>query len=645
MENHDVTRTLRYLCWMLVLAGALASLRVASSRWSSETANRAVEIVVDWDEVRGLAEVTGTPTDEALRLFYAAGARGLAIGEDTLASLQAVRRIELLPPTTPGITRIRVSEALLFGRIAGSLRAKWGIEAVAEGDVLSVPVAWTDLAGLGIGLPADVVTASRKAGLEPVARILNFEGAQDASITAVARDLGASMARLVIFGGDQVLGYPDGLKATAAALPAHGLVYGQVEFGKQKGEDALARLLKGAIVRVHSVSPTDMGRLSEAEATDRFVRAAEERNIRALYVRLLPGAQVPPFKENLRYVNGIAAALKERGFPPGLAQPFRAWDSHAALRAVIGLGVAAATVLLVEALLTLGPWLSAALVLLAAFDALAPAMTLGRKVVALQASVVFPVLAMTLLRARWENHAGGQASLARTLLSPPVLGRFVCVSLLSLLGALAIIGLLSSRMASMKLLEFSGIKLQQIGTLLAVAAIYALEVEPRGGWKAETAHMKRRFGEIWSQPVALGGLLATVVALVALALLLARSGNDPGVGVSPLEMRFRAALDQVLGVRPRTKEFLIGHPALLFGIALALMRRPRWAVPLLVIGAIGQAGMVNTFCHLHTPLAVSVMRTLNGVWVAVLLAAAAALIVDALGPRGHRDLADRIPTT
>lgn len=607
--------------------------------------DRNVEIVVDWDEVRGLAEVTQTPAPDVLKRFYTAGARGLAIGEDTLGSLQTVRRIEVLTSTGDRTTRLFIPDASLRARVASALKAKWGIRPTEEGlhARLTVPVTWTDLSGLGVGLPADVVAAGRRAGLEPVARILNFEGAQDASIAAVGRDLAASSARLVIFGGDQTLGYPDALKGTAATMDASGLLFGQVEFGKQKGEDTLARLLKGAIVRVHSVSPTDMGRLTEAEAIERFVRAAEERNIRALYVRLLPGAQVPPVGENTRYVNAIATALKERGYRPGFARPFRAWDSSAALRAVIGAGVAAATAILLEALFTIGPWLASLLLLLAFFDAAAPALTIGRKMVALQASVVFPVLAMTLLRARRNEHAAGRASFAGTLLSPAALGRFLCVASLSLLGALAIVGLLSSRMASMKLLEFSGIKLQQVGTLLAVAAIYALEVAPRGGWKAETAHIRRRAGEIWSQPVALGGLLAGIIALVALALLMARSGNDPGVGVSPIEMRFRAVLDQVLGVRPRTKEFLIGHPALLLGITLALLRRPRWGLPLIVIGAIGQAGMVNTFCHLHTPLQVSVMRTVNGIWVAALLAFIAALVLDALWPRSRRELADHIP--
>ena len=106
-----------------------------------------------------------------------------------------------------------------------------------------------------------------------------------------------------------------------------------------------------------------------------------------------------------------------------------------------------------------------------------------------------------------------------------------------------------------------------------------------------------------------------IVALVALAVFVARSGNDPGVGVSAAELKTRALLDKYLFVRPRTKEFLLGHPALFFALAAAYSGRfPRAILPLLVIGAIGQSSLMDTFCHLHTPLFISLLRGLIG-WV------------------------------
>jgi hypothetical protein len=73
-------------------------------------------------------------------------------------------------------------------------------------------------------------------------------------------------------------------------------------------------------------------------------------------------------------------------------------------------------------------------------------------------------------------------------------------------------------------------------------------------------------------------------------------------------------LEALLYARPRFKEFLLGHPLLfLFGAsgglgAWALRYRPI----LLFFGLLGQASIINTFAHAHTPLLFSLLRTTNG---------------------------------
>ncbi|MCH8980371.1 MAG: hypothetical protein IH945_14195, partial [Armatimonadetes bacterium] len=81
-----------------------------------------------------------------------------------------------------------------------------------------------------------------------------------------------------------------------------------------------------------------------------------------------------------------------------------------------------------------------------------------------------------------------------------------------------------------------------------------------------------------------------------------------------LELQVRSVLDQLLFVRPRTKEVLVGHPALILGLCL-LAHRPHlkgWAALLLLAGAVGQTSVVNTLCHLHTPISLSLTRILVG---------------------------------
>ena len=53
-----------------------------------------------------------------------------------------------------------------------------------------------------------------------------------------------------------------------------------------------------------------------------------------------------------------------------------------------------------------------------------------------------------------------------------------------------------------------------------------------------------------------------------------------------------------MGVRPRTKEFLIGYPMMLillyFGYSFKMY-------PVLLMGLIGQISLINTYAHIHTP--------------------------------------------
>lgn len=94
-----------------------------------------------------------------------------------------------------------------------------------------------------------------------------------------------------------------------------------------------------------------------------------------------------------------------------------------------------------------------------------------------------------------------------------------------------------------------------------------------------------------------------------------RTGNSGSV--SGIELAFRSLLENTFGVRPRTKEFLIGHPLLLAGIFLAL--RYRFAAGLLVLGTVGQLSMVDTFAHIHTPLILSITRVLLGLGLGLII--------------------------
>ena len=72
-------------------------------------------------------------------------------------------------------------------------------------------------------------------------------------------------------------------------------------------------------------------------------------------------------------------------------------------------------------------------------------------------------------------------------------------------------------------------------------------------------------------------------------------------------------------VRPRTKEFLIGYPALFLAAGYFLRGEKQWLWVLAAIGVIAPISVFNTFSHIHTPLMISLIRTFNGLILGLLI--------------------------
>jgi hypothetical protein len=125
-----------------------------------------------------------------------------------------------------------------------------------------------------------------------------------------------------------------------------------------------------------------------------------------------------------------------------------------------------------------------------------------------------------------------------------------------------------------------------------------------------------------------------VVAFLILAgaglFILMRSGNEPLFGVGELETQLRAKLEALLYARPRTKEFLIGHPLLLAGILWHLRGRVALGYLGIVGGSIGLASVTNTFCHLHIPIALSLLRTFWGVLLGLVIGLIIYFVIELL---------------
>lgn len=635
---------------LLILLGLATSVWVAWQRMRVESANRAVELVVDWSQVQEVATSFGLDPSVLLGRLKAEGVTGVAVAEDTLASLRDQGWITLqvtLVRTRGGrerYTTVLTSPSTeILERVAEHLGQRLGQRpsvglVEGRGGMLMLPGTFDRFRSLGVGLPDGDIRELRALGFDVVGRVANYPIASAAVHEATLARLKRQGVRLVLFSGEEVLGYLDRLNQTGELLDRYGLLYGSVEFSKQRGDETLSRAVRSRLVRVHSVAAAEMGRLRVPELVERYVRSVEERNIRMLYLRL-PSFTTKEGEQALQgYVRRIRAELSRAGYQVGLARPFQPFYPPRWAHYVMGAGATASLFLLLTWLFPLSTgWWVLLYVLGTATDLAALAVVPGfaRRYLALKCALVFPSLAVLWAYGRGRRALPDPARVIPARRPTPILD-FLAVAAISLVGGLFVVGLLSDRDFMVKTYQFMGIKAAHVLPLLGLALVMGLDfLAGQEPWREQWDRAVGRLRRLANQPLLIWQLLALGLAGVALLLLVARTGNDPGVGVSGLEMRLRGLLDQVLLVRPRTKEFLVGHPVLYLGLALGPLLGRRALALLLLIGAIGQVSLVNTFCHLHTPLHVSLIRAVNGLWVGLILGVALAVVVKRLLPRSR----------
>ena len=119
-------------------------------------------------------------------------------------------------------------------------------------------------------------------------------------------------------------------------------------------------------------------------------------------------------------------------------------------------------------------------------------------------------------------------------------------------------------------------------------------------------------------PITFYGLLIFFAVFFIMILYVFRSGNY--FQIWQVEALIRDGLQEAFIVRPRFKEFLIGYPALILGAWLAFYKGRDFLWLLNGLGVIGLSSFINSFCHFHTPVLISLYRSMIGLFLGVLVA-------------------------
>ena len=633
-----------------ILIGFVASVVIGFQRHAVEVNSRTVELAIDYEGLLELAQREGLPADEVLAQAKEAGITSLAVYETTFKKFNANGKAAVL------------SGADILARYhSGMLMDPRWRTLVDEGKIVGTevyvvgndPETYAQLKDdLLRRFGAERVTVDTVGGEEVIAVKAFYEGFLKQNIGMPADEMRAVFDRMegirvsaIVFSGQETLGAPKALQTTIDEMKERRLTLGliegitQLQFYRQQGMDEIAKGLgEEHVARLYAIPPDEQKKLKIAEAVERWVTTDEERNIRINLLRIYdtPAPNMSLLETNMKYFTDTRKALEAHGFAIGHAGTFADYAPSRLLRALVIMGVAAAGVLylslVIPALNRRRRVVLLAFVVLALIGMMPVLLGAGSKIrvlAALASANLFPALAITGLL----DLLGGRRFAKDTPTWRIIVAGWVLLgitSALSLVGA----GYLSGSLVDTRyLLEFDifrGIKLTFVLPMVLVAIAFMQRFDIFDGQFDASAGVLGQVREILATPVRIGSLLGGLVLIGALIVLVLRSGHTSGLPVPGIELKMRAALEQLFYARPRTKEFMIGHPAFLLALYAAAQRWRTWIIfALVLVATIGQGSMVETFAHMRTPIEMSLVRGIGGIFLGGAIGAVLVALVAA----------------
>jgi len=651
---------------------SIVSCIVASMiRWRVEARNRTVELACDYGELSRLCLQWGYDFDTFLRELKKIGINSIAIEEDTLEGLSSEGRLtfmtgeelnrfrylapvqsvflrDLVPRNIERYSFVITSDFNLGEKIERALVEKLGKNKVktTEGNwheraltVLSLHgTDESEISRLGLGFSKEKIERIANYGLKSILILTNGAFINEASIQTLFSTV-SDWRNIsgVMFFGDSVLGYPDYLDSVRGQLERKRVKLGIVEFLNQDGLGELTENLYQRIVRVHSTSPEEFAPIKKLEVQEvsrliaRFRRAVRERNVRVLHIHL-PFASGSDenlqIQSNLDYIRRIRMSLSGSNYRIGFSEPF---NSLPAFLNLFRFPIFLIVLILPLWLISLYRPFSLSLFYLCLFGSMALILFFWQEaifvqVVGLIGALSFPLLALSLGLSFSQSskiRTGRRGDLA------PAVWLFLKVTVITILSGLLIASLFSRLDFMLKVHQFRGVKVSFILPLvmgLLLVSGWSEQSLERGG---PNRFYLSKIREFLSRKVELSDLLIFSILAVAGIVLLLRSGNYSGPFLWEIEHRLREVLEKILIVRPRIKEFLIGHPLMILGTYLYLrskfrkgeelrLKTENWRL-FITLGLIGQVSIINSFCHAHTPLVISLARTVNGIWLGIII--------------------------
>lgn len=609
-------KQIRSIICILIALSLVVSGYIGFQRTGVEKEYKDVQISIRYSDVLSIAQQTGRTIEDVLRDFKEAGATNLFVRENTVApnargELYNYKEqgkanyyegyvLEKFYPQANNIERqytyIETYDSATLDKIYHNLTAKnvpTELIEIEDKTYIQIGSSTAAVVTTGVGYNYEDLQIAADLGYSISPQVKSWDHPSEESVDYLVSQIKAIPNLDVIYFADSNLA-DFKTESMMELVDEYGLGYVEFFSSKQAGFDVLASAnmslgSEANISRLHTINDGEVKKFDKVKLMDRYMLAVTERNLRTFLFKMPNTVDVEADMEFiLDCISTFKAKVTEQGFTVSNdIEPYNLPVTGYVMLLLAGVASIGIFVLLLDKIRLgkLGCILGLiGLVGYAALLKVAPNMAV--KLMSLFGATMFPTYAVYTMIDTKPN------SLKRTLFA------FMKMTAISFGGALTIIGVLSKTSYGLGIDIFSGVKFAHI---LPIALVVILLMWRDHG--LDYNYYKNLLNnKVTYLAVGILGVLAVVLMVYT-----SRTGNTGSI--SGFEAQFRQLLDTVLGVRPRTKEFLIGHPIM---IALLYYGYKEMYIPFLVLGTIGQISLVNTYAHLHTPVMISLLRSVYG---------------------------------
>jgi hypothetical protein len=611
-ETSNSMKIKRSWLWAFIVVLLLASSVGIINRWKVEQSNKTYEVIIPYEEILTTSEESGLPVDEVLNQLEAAGLTTVSLSPLTLTDLEKQNIVTIFEESelaaqlrfTQYRDAVDVKKTGYYISVPEDeyyqtfIKDNIEVEDVTIGDEPFYFLPSSDElydTETPINYDETALASIKRQNLLHVFRVTNAtQDEVNGKIVNQLVDMKSDTTAGLLGSGMEALGFgqvsqPKFIKK----LDNAGYYFYAIEGATLKGDQAIARQTNYNAVRLISIDVNRQTKYASTQTSvDVSVRAIKERNIKSIFYHIKTTGDA---NENLESAVDYLNDLQQRmpaSFELGAPSPFDNVDVPAWAKLLILIAGIVFTYLMFG-ILKCKPiqWIAAAGML-----ALAAAYFLLDRILFIQAfaliiAVFTPVYAVM-------ASAKGSSNIAKIAV------QYVKAVAISFIGIFIVIGLLNGNGFLTGYEAFRGVKLVYVIPIAGVIVMVIMSIYrifDNGYKNALTNSVK-----ILNKEVRYWHLVVFVIIAAVGVFYITRTGNSGTA--SAAELAIRQWLEDTLYIRPRTKEFLIGFPIFVTALYAMNINRKLGSI-LLIPGVIGFLSIMNTFTHLHIPVAVSLLRT------------------------------------